>query len=76
LNQFNEEYNIRSSINLRLKGELLRIGSQREKKNKRKSEGKSYKQLLHQSRDFIKGKNKKKSKADKNGKKKCWILFI
>ena len=76
LKQFNEEYNIRSSINLRLKGELLRIGSQREKKNKGKSEGKSYKQLLHHTKDFINSKNKKKSKADKNEKKKCWILFI
>jgi hypothetical protein len=77
LKQFNEEYNIRSTINLRLKGELLRIGSHKGDKNKGKSEGKSYKKLLHNTKDFISGKNKKKSKInDKNGKKSAaFYLF-
>ena len=76
LRQFNKEYDIRSSINLRIKGELFRIGSQRENRKKGKSEGKSYKYLLHKTKDFIKGKNKKNAKTDKNGKKNAGFYLF
>ena len=75
LKQFNEEYNIRSTINLKIKGEVLRRGSQGKKG---RSEGKSYKKLLHNTKDLIQNKNKKKAKNknDKNGKKNAGFYLF
>ena len=68
LKQFNEEYNIRSTINLRIKGELFRIGTNKNNKGKSSNNNnKFYKKLLHNTKDFIKNKNK--FKVGKDGKK-------
>ena len=76
LRQFNEEYNVRSTINLRIKGELFRMGSKRENKDKGKSEKKWYKKLLHKTTEFIKRGNKKRSKMPKNGKKNAGFFLF
>ena len=80
LKQFNEEYNVRAAINLRIKGELFRIGTNKGKKGG-KSEGKEgggkwYKKLLHNTKDFIKRKTKNKYKGDKNGKKNAGFYMF
>ena len=77
LKQFDQEYNIRSSIGLRLRGELFRIGTNRT--NKGKSEGKDekwYKRLLHNTKDFIKNKTKHKYKETKDGKKNAGFYIF
>ena len=63
LKQFNEEQNTRSLINLKIRGELFRIGTNRGKKGKsEQKDNKWYKKLLHNTKDFIKNKTKKKYK--------------
>jgi len=78
LKQFKEEHDVRSSINLKLKGELFRIGSKLCGKGGKseKKEGKWYKKLLHNTKDFIKNKTRKKYKDKKDGKKNAGFYMF
>ena len=79
LKQFNEEQNNRSIIGLKLKGELFRIGTNGERKGGRsegKQEGKWYKKLLHNTKNFIKNKTKKKYQDNKDGKKSAGFYLF
>ena len=80
LKQFDEEYNIRSTINLRVRGELFRIGTNRTNKGKGgKSEGKNdqvYKKLLHSTKDFVANNAKNYIKDTKDGKKNAGFYIF
>ena len=78
LKQFNIEHDNRSLIVLKLKGELFRIGTNKEKggKSEKKQEGKWYKKLLHNTKDFIQNKTKKKNNDNKDGKKSAGFYLF
>ena len=87
LKQFNEEYNVRAAINLRLKGELFRmaskdrIGGSQEPHGphgpggKPGKEQKWYKKLLHKTKGFIR-KAKNRFKRNKDGKKSAGFYMF
>ena len=59
LKQFNQEYNNRSIFN------LTKGSSADDKKDRKKKKEKWYKRLLHKTKDFITGRNRKKKRAFK-----------
>ena len=70
LKQFNQEQNIRSSINLRIRGELFRLGTNKGRKGmSEQKDGKAFKRLLHNTKDFIKNKTKNRFQVGKDGKR-------
>ena len=80
LKQFDQEYNLRSTINLRLRGELYRIGTNKNNRNKGgKSEeknDKSYKRLLHNTKDFVTNKGKNYIKNNKDRQKNAGFYLF
>ena len=77
LRQFDEEQNTRSLINLKVRGELFRIGTNRGKRGKSEErDNKWYKKLLHNTKDFIKNKTKRKYKVNKDGKKSAGFYMF